>query len=202
MVNDTRVKVSRKMALLTTDLQYDLIQKSPEREARVKEILPNIISFLMFLRENDVLIIHQQIICKETDHVEFFNGKIPCIKGTRGAQLVDELKAEKDIVMEKRKDSGFYETELDDVLKANNIDTLLLAGMQAQICIQTTGADAYFRGYNVVAVSDCITSTLESDKQRALSWISGYCGKVYSSKEIMQFIQNDENIEFPVIYTP
>ncbi len=202
MKNDSKVKVSKRMAFITTDLQPDLIQKSPERVSRVNEIIPNIISFLKYLRLNDVLIIHQQLIYEETDHVELFNGKIPCLRGTEGVQIIDDIEPHLDIVMEKRKDSGFYETELDNVLKKNNIDTVLLGGMQAQICIQTTGADAYFRGYNVVAVSDCITSTLESDKQRALDWIKGYCGKVYSSKEIMQHISEQKPIEFPVIYTP
>ncbi|MGL5087728.1 MAG: cysteine hydrolase family protein [Clostridium sp.] len=202
MQNDSRIKSSKRIAVLTTDLQYDLIEKSPERISRVNEMLPNIIAFLKFLRANNILIIHQQILCEGTDHVELFNGKIPCLKGTKGAQIIDDIDPQLDLVMEKRKDSGFYETELDEVLKRHDIDTILLAGMQAQICIQTTGADAYFRGYNVIAVSDCITSTLESDKQRALSWIAGYCGQVYSSKEIMNFINEGRAIEFPVIYTP
>jgi nicotinamidase-related amidase len=202
MNNDSKVKRSKRLAFITTDMQPDLIQKNPERVAQVNKMLPNMISFLKFLRENDVLIIHHQIINKETDRVEIMNGKIPCLEGTEGAQIIREMDPHLDIVMQKRKDSGFYETELDDVLKEHNIDTVLLGGMQAQICIQTTGADAYFRGYNVVAVSDCITSTLESDKERALKWISGYCGKVCSSKEIMQNIKEQQPIEFPVIYTP
>jgi nicotinamidase-related amidase len=180
-------------------MQSDLIKKNPERVAQVNKMLPNMISFLRFLRENDVLIIHQQIIMEETDHEELYDGKMPCLRGTEGAQIISEIDPHLDIVMEKRKDSGFYETELDNVLREHNIDTVMLAGMQAQMCIQTTAADAYFRGYNVVAVSDCITSTLESDRQRALKWMSDYCAKVHSSKEIMQTIKEQKSLEFPVI---
>lgn len=198
---DDKIKVMKKAVFITTDLQYDLIEKSPERVERVAEMMPKVVEFLGALREREVPIIHQQLIYKEDDHVEFFNGKIPCLEGTKGVNIVSEVEAHKDIIMTKRKDSGFYETDLHERLQELGVDTIMLGGMQAQICIQTTGADGYFRGYNVIAVSDCITSTKEEDKQRALNWISGYCGKVMSSTEIIDAIDNTSEILFPVIYT-
>src|SRR6516165_4410 len=140
---EDKVKVARKMAFITTDLQHDLVEKSPERIQRVKEMLPAVVQFLHQLRERGIPIIHQQLVYKETDHVEYMNGKIPCLEGTEGVQFLPEIEA--------RKDSGFYETNLDETLRGLGCDTILLGGMQAQICIQTTGADGYFRGYNVVA---------------------------------------------------
>lgn len=199
---EDKIKTARRMAFITTDLQHDLIEKSPERVQRVAEMLPSVVRFLRQLRERDVPIIHQQLVYKETDHVEYFNGKIPCLEGTPGVEFVPEIEAQKDITIKKRKDSGFYETNLDETLRGLGCDTILLGGMQAQICIQTTGADGYFRGYNVVAVEDCITSTLEKDKQRALDWIRGYCGKVMTSQEIIDAHDSGKPIEFPVIYTP
>jgi nicotinamidase-related amidase len=197
-----KMKRSKKLAFITTDLQYDLIRKSPEREKRVAEMIPIVVGFINELREYKIPVIHQQLIYEETDHVEYFNGSIPCLRGSEGVKLLSELESEKDIVIEKRKDSGFYETNLHEVLQSHGVDTIMLAGMQAQICIQTTAADGYFRGYNIIAVEDCITSTLEADKQRALEWIKGYCGKVMSTKEILEYLKNDRFIEFPVIYTP
>jgi len=201
-MQEDKVKLATKMAFITTDLQHDLIQKSPERVSRVAEMMPSVVQFLRQLRERDIPVIHQQLVYKETDHVEYMNGKIPCLEGTEGVEFVPEIEAHKDIIMKKRKDSGFYETNLDEILRGMGCDTILLGGMQAQICIQTTGADGYFRGYNVVAVEDCITSTREEDKQRALDWIRGYCGKVMSSQEIVAAYDAGKPIEFPVIYTP
>jgi nicotinamidase-related amidase len=197
-----KIKVARRMAFITTDLQYDLIRKSPEREKRVRDMLPSVTRFLNQLRERKIPIIHQQLVYQETDHVEYFNGIIPCLDGTDGVRFIPELEVEKDIVIEKRKDSGFYETNLDETLRNLGCDTILLGGMQAQICIQTTGADGYFRGYNVVAVEDCITSTREEDKQRALDWIRGYCGRVMASQDIIAAHDSGRALEFPVIYTP
>jgi len=197
-----KVKIGRKLAFITTDLQHDLIQKSPERIQRVYDMLPTVVHFLQQLRERGIPIIHQQLVYRETDHVEYFNGRIPCLEGTPGVEFVPEIEAHKDIVIKKRKDSGFYETNLDETLRGLGCDTIMLGGMQAQICIQTTGADGYFRGYNVIAVEDCITSTREEDKQRALDWIAGYCGRVMSSSQIIAALDAGTPVEFPVIYTP
>lgn len=199
---ESKVKASRKLAFITTDLQPDLIRKSPEREKRVAGMMPTVLRFVGQLRERNIPVIHQQLVYEETDHVEYMNGRIPCLEGTPGAELVPELEAQKDIVIKKRKDSGFYETNLDNILRNLGVDTIMLGGMQAQICIQTTGADGYFRGYNIVAVEDCITSTREEDKRRALDWISGYCGRVLRSDDIIRAYDQAKALEFPVIYTP
>ncbi len=198
----SKVKIAKKFAFITTDLQYDLVKKSPEREQRVAEMMPKMVRFLKTLRNNDIIIIHQQLVYKETDHVEYFNGMIPCLQNTEGVKLLPEIEAEKDIIIPKRKDSGFYETNLHELLQEQGVDTIMLGGMQAQICIQTTAADGYFRGYNIIAVEDCITSTREEDKQRALEWLKGYCGRVLTSDEIIKSVDKSIPIEFPVIYTP
>ena len=200
-MNNVKVKRSKKIALITTDLQYDLVNKSPEREKCVAEMMPHAVKFIKELRNKGICIIHQQLIYDQADHVEFFHGKIPCLRGSDGVKFLPEIEAEKDIIIEKRKDSGFYETNLHEVLQSYGVDTIMLAGMQAQICIQTTAADGYFRGYNIIAIEDCITSTLNEDKQRALDWIKGYCGKVMKSVEILDYISSDQSIDFPVIYT-
>lgn len=201
-MEEAKVKKSKKLAFITTDLQYDLVKKSPEREQRVAEMMPKVVEFLTELRKKNVPVIHQQLVYKETDHVEYFHGRIPCLQDTEGVKFLPEMEAEKDIIIPKRKDSGFYETNLHELLQEQGVDTIMLGGMQAQICIQTTAADGYFRGYNIIAVEDCITSTREEDKQRALEWLKGYCGRVLTSDEILESIDTDTPIEFPVIYTP
>ena len=131
-MDEDKIKVARKMAFITTDLQHDLIEKSPERIQRVAEMMPSVVRFLNRLRERAIPIIHQQLVYRETDHVEFFNGRIPCLEGAKGVEFVPEIEAHKDIIMKKRKDSGFYETNLDETLKGLGCDTILLGGMQAQ----------------------------------------------------------------------
>lgn len=56
-----------KYAVLTNDLQYDLVNKNEDRIAAVEEFTPKMVSFLDTMRENDVSIVHLQLINLEDD---------------------------------------------------------------------------------------------------------------------------------------
>ena len=58
------------------------------------------------------------------------------------------------------------------------------------ICIMTTAADASFRGYRAVAISDCVLSTREQSKQDALGWIARYVGEVMSLDQVISELDN------------
>ena len=176
----------KKIAVLTNDLQYDLVEKNPERVAAVEAFKERFVSFMNNMREMGHIIVHLQLVNLPDDpNVERYNGFIPVQKGTHGAEIISEFLHPADIVVEKNKDSGFYETELDNILKQNDVDTVIITGMQTQICVQTTAADAFFRGYNVWVPTDGVVSARDEDKERALTWLAGYCATVCSSDEIL-----------------
>lgn len=192
-----------KFAVLTNDLQYDLVNKNVERQIKVNEFLPGLIQFLDDLRKLDVHIIHLQLIYLEDDpRAERYNGVLPVTKGSDGARILEEVLAESDIVLEKNKDSGFYGTNLDEILKGLGVDTIIITGMQTQICVQTTAADGFFRGYNVIVPPDGVVSARDEDKQRALDWLSSYCATILTNDEIVEGIKSNRSFEFEVVAIP
>ena len=58
----------------------------------------------------------------------------------------------------KPKHSGFYSTSLDVLLAYLGVDTLILTGFAADICVLYTANDAYMRDFSLVIPSDCIAS--------------------------------------------
>ena len=58
----------------------------------------------------------------------------------------------------KPKHSGFFSTPLDILLRYLGVDTLVLTGFAADICILLTANDAYMRDYRIVVPSDCVAS--------------------------------------------
>ena len=176
----------KKFAVLTNDLQYAAMNKHPERIEAVRNFLPSQISFLNKVRELSVPVIHLQLI--KDDNEQNWHDRL-FIKGAEGARIIDEVLDASDIIVEKPKDSGFFHTKLDDILKELNISTVIITGMQTQICVQTTAADAYFRGYKVIVPSDVVVSTKEMDTDRALTWLEKYCAKVFKSDQIIDLIK-------------
>ncbi|MEU6882055.1 isochorismatase family cysteine hydrolase [Streptomyces sp. NPDC046712] len=192
-----------KIAVLTNDLQYDMVHKNQERIDAVTEATPAFSGFLHEMRKRGHHIVHLQLINLPDDpNVELHNGIVPSQKGSKGAEILPVFLEDTDILVEKNKDSGFYETDLHERLQALGVDTVLVTGMQGQICVQTTAADAFFRGYNVYVPSDCVVSAKEADKVRALDWLAGYCATVVDSAEILRLIDTDGELPRKVVQTP
>lgn len=63
-----------------------------------------------------------------------------------------------DHVTVKRRSSGFYQTDLDDRLKAAGIDELVICGMQTEYCVDATVRSAFERGYRVTIAADAHTT--------------------------------------------
>jgi nicotinamidase-related amidase len=190
-------------AILTNDLQYDLVNKNEERKSAVDAFTPKMTSFLAEMRTLAVPIVHLQLINKEDDErAERYDGWLPVTKGSDGARVIEQFIDEKDLVVEKNKDSGFYETELDERLQELGVDTVAITGMQTQICVQTTAADAFFRGYNVIVPSDGVVSARPEDQARALEWLSSYCATIMTTDELVGAIAADEVPQFEVVAIP
>ncbi|HEX5703092.1 MAG TPA: isochorismatase family cysteine hydrolase [Pyrinomonadaceae bacterium] len=91
---------------------------------------------------------------------------------TRGRAIVELLKpAPDDYFVLKPRHSGFYSTTLDLLLKHLGVETVILAGFTADICILFTANDAYMRDYRLVIPADCVASQDETENQRALKFM-------------------------------
>lgn len=81
-------------------------------------------------------------------------------KGSWAAAIVEGLKTKpKDIHVAKYRMSGFWDTELDSILRNLGVTTLLFSGVNADQCVLCTLQDANFLGYDCVLVSDCTATT-------------------------------------------
>jgi nicotinamidase/pyrazinamidase len=93
------------------------------------------------------------------DDAEFAQFPPHAISGTSGARIVPELEPHAaDIVIPKRRYSGFFGTDLDITLRERGVDTLRLVGDCTNICVLYTAADARNLGYAVEVVRDGVTS--------------------------------------------
>ena len=71
----------------------------------------------------------------------------------------------------KPKHSGFFSTPLDILLRYLGVDTLVLTGFAADICVLFTANDAYMRDYRVVVPRDCVASNTRAKTEFALTEI-------------------------------
>ena len=76
-------------------------------------------------------------------------------KGTWDYALVDALKPEPgEIVLPKPRYSGFYNTQLDSLLRARGIRTLVFTGIATNVCVESTLRDGFFLEYFGIVLAD------------------------------------------------
>jgi ureidoacrylate peracid hydrolase len=80
--------------------------------------------------------------------------------GSWGAAVTDPLKVDPaDVVVDKHRMSGFWDTRLDSVLRNLDATTVLFAGVNADQCVLATLIDAACAGYDCVFVADACATT-------------------------------------------
>ena len=181
-------------AVILVDVQNDFFT-GPLKIKRVINIIEPLQRLVVAARKNGVPVIYSidahypqdvEVIRKWGNHA---------IKGTKGAEVIAELKPEegKDYIVEKRTYSGFYETGLDPLLrslyKGEGVKTVVLGGLHTNMCIRHTSADAFFRGYHIVIAKDGVEAFTIEDHEQGLKYLEYvYNAKIMMANEINQEI--------------
>lgn len=119
-----------------------------------------------------------------------FKTRVPhCIVNSWGAKIVDALSAlPEDIIIHKRRYSGFFQTSLDLFLRERDIRNVIVTGVVTNICIRSTVNDAFFLGYNVIVPRDCVQATSPEHQETHLYDIDTHYGSVVNLEELMELI--------------
>jgi ureidoacrylate peracid hydrolase len=115
------------------------------------------------------------------------------VRDTWNTDIVAELTPEPtDVVLYKHRFSGFFETELEAVLKH-----LIVTGCTTSICVESTIRDAMFRDYSCVLLEDCTGEPIGHDIDRSnhdasLLSIQILLGWTSSSEEFVKALESSE----------
>jgi len=90
------------------------------------------------------------------------------IRDTWNTDIISELKPKtEDRIVYKHRFSGFFETELHDILKRLGIRYLIVTGCTTSVCVESTVRDAMFRDYSCVLLADCMGEPIGNDLPRS-----------------------------------
>jgi len=111
------------------------------------------------------------------------------IRGTRGSEMARELNVDpSDLIVVKKRYSGFYRTNLDDLLAGLRVDALLVAGINTHACVRMTAIDAYQRDWPVVVAADCVDSYDREHHEVSVRYLKGGIASVLSNSEIVALL--------------
>ena len=193
-------------ALIIQDLQNDVIgeggafaDSGAPAHAQSQNVVGNVKSLAEAARQAGVPVIHVHYIVEKGAaglklNAPLFQGVKEAdalVRGTWGAAPVDGLEPQEgDLVVEKTRMNGFYNTILDNLLRGFGTETLVITGAWTNMSIEHTarhGADA---GYEIVVVSDG-TSTVSDEWQNAgLNYALTNVGRTATAQEVAESLRS------------
>jgi nicotinamidase-related amidase len=172
-------------ALIIGDMQNDFVKEGgklivPSAEGTV----PAIRRLLDLARDSGMRVVFIQDTHRDDDPEWEIWGE-HCREESWGWQVVDELAPRGDeATVRKPRYDAFYGTQLDHLLRLWGIETLIICGTVANICVHYTASSAAMRWFNVIIPRDCISSFNDFDMEASLSQTATLLGEVTSSGDI------------------
>jgi ureidoacrylate peracid hydrolase len=187
------VNLSR-TAIIVVDMQNAFVRKGAYLDlagydvSATEKIIAPCSKILRLVREKGIEIIYLQMVRdrnwtnrKMEDSPSIRKTRIPVLikkhpdlenkayfDGTWGAQIIRELKPEKDdSVLKKQTYDGFIDTDLDSKLSGLGARYLIFVGTATNICVESTIRHAFFLGYFPILVSDAVSQMGPNITQQA-----------------------------------
>jgi len=193
-------------ALLVIDMQNGFVSKGGSYDlmglnvSKYSDVVPSLKLLIAFCRKVKIPIFYSQAVREESgidlltrshrilpkSREERIKRRPICIRGSWDAEIVQELKPNfDDHVVIKRRDSVFQDTEVEVWLRSLGIDSIIFAGIDTSICVESSLRDAFNHGYDVVLISDATASNNLSHYNSTLDNIRNYYGLVMNLDEFI-----------------
>jgi nicotinamidase-related amidase len=149
-------------ALINVDLQNCFVEGYPISAPKGPEVLARVNRLAEACRECGIMVIHTaHVVRPDGSNIGVMGEILPPVKGgvinegSDSAALHGRLKVgPHDIVLNKPRFGSFHGTDLELILRANGIDTVIVSGIATNICCETTAREANVRDFRVFFLSD------------------------------------------------
>ncbi len=175
-----------KTTLIVVDMQNDFVREGgslvvPDAEGTI----PTIKGLLDLARQSGMKVVFTQDTHNEGDpEWEIWPEHVR--EGSWGWEIVEELRPlEDELVVRKVRYNAFYGTHLDHFLRIWGVDTLIICGTVANICVHYTAASAALRWFDVVIPRDATSALNPFDLEASLRQTSFlFAGRITESRAI------------------
>ena len=103
-----------------------------------------------------------------------------------GCQFCEELQRDEgDLFITKHRVSAFYGTDLDLILRSNNIQNIILCGVATNNAVELTAREAHDRNYRVTVIGDAVQTLNDTEQEASLNFIK----KIANISSVYDYIE-------------
>jgi nicotinamidase-related amidase len=182
-----------KTALLLIDMQNSFLHPDGENAyAKAQDVVAPIRKLLERARRNGVVIVHVADRHRE-GFADFEEKRLPrhCVSGGFNAEFFDGFgpgDKRNEILIEKRRFSAFFATELALFLSEQGVKRVVICGVKTNVCVRATAQDAFAHGFEVVVPREATNSNREHLAAASLEDIDRYFGRVVGMEEALEML--------------
>jgi nicotinamidase-related amidase len=172
-------------AVLVIDVQNDAMRpegklaRAHNDVSAMVAVLPRVAAFLKQARELDVKVVHVQTLTLRdgrSDSPAWLRAKGTIVnetgfflEGTWGAEICEEVApVPGEAVVVKHRSSAFVGTNLDLLLGAAGVRTVIIVGEQTPGCVEATFRHAAYHDYYNVLAEDCVAAFDQAQHEASL----------------------------------
>ncbi len=180
-----------KTAVLVVDLVNDFTRPDGKIYYETTgQMMPRCVRFIDRMRELGAKIVYIQQVMSREDAARQnpdLRLRMCCVEGTGGEELDARLPVlPEDTVVKKTRASGFFRTELEDLLEAWGVDTVAVIGTKTNCCVRATATDASMRDYHTFLISDCVSTNTEELNRFHCEDINKYTAKAVTADRFIE----------------
>jgi nicotinamidase-related amidase len=153
--------IPERTALINVDMQNCFVQGYPSSAPDGLAVLDRINRLAAACRDAGILVIHtSHVLRPDGSNIGVLSEINPMVrsiitKGTEPSALHEKLVVDaRDILLEKPRHGAFQSTDLELILRARSVDTVIITGIATSVCCDTTAREAVARDFRVFFLSD------------------------------------------------
>jgi nicotinamidase-related amidase len=192
-------------AVLLIEFQNEFVSEGGKLHAAVdpsmkhNNMLANTLDLVNTCRSKGIKVIHAPITFS-SDYRELSNNSYGILNNVKngncfqakewGGAIVDSLTPlpSENVVAGKTGLCGFASTNLDFILRQNDIKNLAICGFLTNCCVESSMRTAYEKGYHVFTLTDCCAATSVEEHESAVKYTFPMFSKPTCYKDFLALI--------------
>jgi biuret amidohydrolase len=145
--------IPERLALVNIDVQRCFVSDSPLACPEALALIPRINRIADVCRASGILVVHvRHVLNADSSNAGVLGEISPIVRqgiiaaGSESAALHPDLVVDPgDVIVEKPRFGAFHATNLEQVLRARGVDSIIVSGLATNVCCDTTAREAFAR---------------------------------------------------------
>ncbi|MEM8500996.1 MAG: isochorismatase family protein [Pseudomonadota bacterium] len=185
--------MGQRPALVVVDMSLGFTESESPLGAECSDVIAVNKQILRAFRQQNLPIFFTSVVYHNEYQARVFRARIKALNileaGSKWVDLHPELERKSDeVLIEKHWPSAFHQTDLDALLRAQSVDSIVVTGLTTSGCVRATAVDGLQYDYPVIVIEDGVGDRNLKAHTANLFDLQAKYADVISSEDFLRFL--------------